>query len=278
LSSANVAKGVAAANGAMELSDGTFVRVEGAGPAAIFLHGIGLDHSIFAGQVSAFRHSMTTVAYDIVGHGRSRKPQVEHSISLYLDQLCLVMDELSLDRPILVGFSLGSLIARAFAIRYPERLAGLALMNTWFQRTPKETRKVLSRLSQAATAGPAVSVAPALERWFSEAYRVSSPESLKNIADILKANDHHSFISAYAIVAAQGTPEVDEVDRITCPTIVITGQEDRGNSPGMSMRVSENIEGSDLVILPGLRHMALVEDAAVVNATLARLFRRVAVG
>lgn len=256
------------------LSDGTYVRMVGSGPAAIFVHGLGLDHTVWSHQEAAFSDRMTIVTYDLVGHGSSSKPQIEHCVDLYVSQLLTVMDELELSTATVVGFSLGGLIVRGFALAYPQRLAGLGIMNTWFQRTPAETKRVADRMAAAAAAGPAASVDPALIRWFSDDFRARSPEVLDRIARMLKGNDPQSYISAYRVAVEPGAPAVDEVERIACPSLVMTCDEDRGNSPGMAMRLSENIPDCELVILPGLRHMALIENASLVNAALERLFRR----
>ena len=58
---------------------------------------------------------------------------------------------------------------------------------------------------------------------------------------------------------------LEPILNINCPTLVLTGDEDYGNSPQMSMEISKQIKGSRLEILSGLRHMALVEDAPTVN-------------
>ena len=60
---------------------------------------------------------------------------------------------------------------------------------------------------------------------------------------------------------------------IKCPTLVLTGDEDYGNSPEMSMKISKQIKGSIVKILPGLRHMALIEDADTVNKILVDFLR-----
>jgi len=256
------------------LSDGTYCEVQGTGPAIIFIHGLGLDRTVWENQVAALSPTLKTVVYDLIGHGKTSRIDAEHSVDLYAAQRLRMMDELGIDRAIVVRFSLGGLIARGFVLKHPERVSGVALMNTWFQRTPEEERRVAERMEMAARIGPEASVAPALVRWFSDADRAKSPETLKKIEVMLKANHHASYISAYRVAVEPGTPEVDAIERIKVPALVMTCTDDRGNSPGMAMRMSENIEGSELVILPGLRHMALIEQPPMVNEPLARLAAR----
>ncbi|MEY3080378.1 MAG: hypothetical protein RJA94_363, partial [Pseudomonadota bacterium] len=62
---------------------------------------------------------------------------------------------------------------------------------------------------------------------------------------------------------------------ITAPTLVMTGDEDYGNSPAMSRAIAAEIAGSELVILPGLRHMAMAEAPDLFNAKLMAFLSRV---
>lgn len=257
------------------LSDGTFVRSRGQGQAVVFIHGLGLDHSIWENQFSFFDQKQIVV-YDLLGHGRSHKPEIDHTVELYVAQLERLLDELRIDRATIVGFSLGGLIVRAFALRHPERLAALGIMNTWFQRTPYESSLVVNRMASVAQSGPSASVTPAIHRWFTEPFRTRRPDVVEQISEMIEANDHASYLSAYRVAAEQGAAGEIGLENIKCPTMVMTCAEDRGNSPGMAMRMSEIIENSELVVLPGLRHMALMEDPESVNKALQRLFERAA--
>ena len=67
------------------------------------------------------------------------------------------------------------------------------------------------------------------------------------------------------------------LERIACPTLVMTGEDDPGNTPAMARAMAAAIPGARLAILPGLRHMALAESPAAVNEPL-RAFLRDALG
>ena len=55
---------------------------------------------------------------------------------------------------------------------------------------------------------------------------------------------------------------------MTLPTLVVTGDQDHGNSPAMARAIAADIPGAKTVILPGLRHMALMEDPLAMNTDL----------
>ena len=87
----------------------------------VFIHGVGLTHEIWQPQLDFFRdHS--TLSYDILGHGKSKLEKKQIDFNDFSDQLINLVDELKIDKIHLVGFSIGSLIARNFSTRFNNRL------------------------------------------------------------------------------------------------------------------------------------------------------------
>ena len=75
-------------------------------------------------------------------------------------------------------------------------------------------------------------------------------------------------------VLAEGDAElVHGLERIACPTLVMTGEDNPGNTPAMAWAMAGLIPGARIAILPGLRHMALAEEPAAVNAPLCTFLR-----
>ena len=79
------------------------------------------------------------------------------------------------------------------------------------------------------------------------------------------ANDPKVYHQLYGILADGIEEIVAPVPSISCPALVLTADEDHGNGPEMSAAIAAEIAGARLVILHGLRHMALVEDPEAVN-------------
>jgi pimeloyl-ACP methyl ester carboxylesterase len=79
------------------------------------------------------------------------------------------------------------------------------------------------------------------------------------------ANQKEVYHTIYDVLAT-GIDEIIAPDpALTCPTLVITGEEDYGNGPEMAQAISNEILGAKTIILPGLRHMALAEQPEAVN-------------
>jgi pimeloyl-ACP methyl ester carboxylesterase len=103
-------------------------ELEAAKPSVVFVHGAGLDHSSFALQSRYFGyHGWNVVAVDLPGHGRSEGPPIP-TISGMADWVVEVLDHLKIEKAVLVGHSMGSLIALDAAARHARRVEKIALI------------------------------------------------------------------------------------------------------------------------------------------------------
>lgn len=104
-----------------------FYEEMGAGEPFLFLHGNGEDGSYFKNQISFFSKSFRVIAVDTRGHGRSPRGTAPFTIGQFAQDLKGLMDELGIERAVLLGFSDGANITMKFALRYPERVRALIL-------------------------------------------------------------------------------------------------------------------------------------------------------
>ena len=97
-------------------------------PTIVFIHGGGLDHSVWALQTRYFAYrGRSVLALDLPGHGRTAGPALT-SIAALADWLMALLDALAIEQAALVGHSMGSLVAYDAAARYPARVTALALL------------------------------------------------------------------------------------------------------------------------------------------------------
>jgi pimeloyl-ACP methyl ester carboxylesterase len=118
-------------------------------------------------------------------------------------------------------------------------------------------------------------VEAALERWFSADFSAKNPEILDKIRCWIMANDKEIYPEIYRLLAECDEPLTDSISAIRCPTLVMTGEDDHGNSPEMTQRMAALIPDARAVILPGLRHMGLAENPQAVNSQLVSFFQEV---
>ena len=112
-------------------SNGTFYLINKKEDVPIvFIHGVGLNHSIWDNQIREFEN--TVLVYDILGHGKTPLNLNTISFDDFTNQLINLLNHLEIDKIHLVGFSIGSLIARNFATKYCDKLKSLTLFGSIF--------------------------------------------------------------------------------------------------------------------------------------------------
>ena len=248
-------------------------ELHGHGPAVALIHGFGLNRGMWQWQLPALVPHFSVLTYDLHGHGASAPPEGTPDLAMFSGQLLRLMDRCAIERAALVGFSLGGMIARRFALDHPDRLSALAILHSAHDRTPAERDGIRQRVRHTREHGPSANVDSALERWFTPALRAGSPELIALIRGWITSNDPAVYPRIYRVLA-EGDAEIAQgLERIACPTLVMTGEDDPGNTPAMSRAMAELIPGARLVILPGLRHMALAESPPQVNEPLCAFLR-----
>lgn len=255
---------------------GTAYESFGSGPRTIALvHGLGLNRHCWQWQVPALAGGNRVVTFDLHGHGDSSVPPTTPSLTLFSEQLAELLDHLGIARASVFGFSLGGMIARRFAMDHGGRVEALGILHSAHARDKASHDAIQARVVQAAQDGPAATVEAALQRWFTDGFRTAHPEMMDEVRRWILANRKEVYAPIYQVLVDGVTELVAPSPPITAPTLVMTGDEDYGNSPAMSRAIAAEIPGSELVILPGLRHMALAEAPELFNARLVTFLKRV---
>jgi (E)-2-((N-methylformamido)methylene)succinate hydrolase len=232
----------------------------------VLIHGLGLNRAVWQWLTPVLSDRFRVLTYDLIGHGDSAPPEGQPALKHLSDQLAALLDHLGIGKAALVGFSLGGMVARRFAQDHPDRTTALAILHSAYRRTPEAQAAIEARVVQAETDGPAATVEAALTRWYTDKARSTRPDLMDLTRSWVLANDPKVYPKLYGVLAV-GVEEVSApIPPITCPTLVLTADEDHGNSPEMAAAIATEIQGARLVILKGLRHMALVEDPPAVNA------------
>lgn len=233
-------------------------------PVVVLIHGLGLTRAVWQWllpELTRFR----VVTYDMIGHGQTPPPEGQPCLKDLAAQLAALLDHLNIDKAALVGFSMGGMVARRFAQDYPTRTTALAILHSAHRRSEKAQGAILFRVAEAEEHGPAATVELALQRWYTEACRAARPDLMDLTRQWVLANDPKVYPKLYRILAHGVDEIIAPQPPITVPTLVLTGDEDHGNNVEMSAAIATEIPRARLVVLKGLRHMALAEDPPAVN-------------
>ena len=229
----------------------------------IFIHGVGLTHEIWQPQLDFFRDN-TTISYDILGHGKTPLNKSNINFDDFSEQLINLINELKFDKIHLIGFSIGSLIARNFATRYNNRLKSLTLLCSIFKRSEQQQKIVVDRFNLAKKNFKLSR--QALKRWFTNEYLEKNPKTYEKISSILEKNNMENFLSVYKLFVFHKDDEIFQ--NIKVNTLVMTGENDLGSTVDMSKKLSDVINNSQLKVIKNGKHLCGIECADDVNIAI----------
>jgi pimeloyl-ACP methyl ester carboxylesterase len=229
------------------------VRTAGAGPHVVLLHGIGSGSGSWIYQLAGLSSRYTVTAWDAPGYGKSMPVSGEEpGVDDFAHRLAMLVDALALDRFLLVGHSLGALIAGRYAARNPARLRGLILAD------PAAGHARLTEADRAARLDSRLKPFAALgaERYAQErAGNLLSPDTTEEHLSLVRRNMAQltlEGLSAAAGILSRGDL-LDDVARFDGPAIVLCGAEDRVTPPEICRPVAN--------AFPGGRPFHLIENA-----------------
>lgn len=247
---------------------GTSYLATGQGQPVVLIHGVGLNKEMWGGQIVGLATRYRVIAYDMLGHGASPRPAAGTGLIGYAEQLRELLDHLQVAQASVVGFSMGGLVARAFALHCPQYLAGLVVLNSVFNRSPEQRAGVIARTAQAAEHGPDANAEAALSRWFSREYQAANPAQIAAIRQTLAGNDPQGYLTTYELFATQDMYRAEDLGQIQVPTLIATGELDPGSTPEMATQLAQRIPGAQVAVLAEQRHMMPVESPRLVNQLL----------
>lgn len=253
---------------------GTSYMATGQGQPVVLIHGVGLNKEMWGGQIVGLAPHYQVIAYDMLGHGASQRPATGTNLLGYAEQLRELLEHLQLPQATIIGFSMGGLIARAFALHYPQLTSSLVILNSVFNRSPEQRAAVIERTRQVAQYGPNANAEAALTRWFSREYQAANPAQIAALRQTMASNDPEGYLTTYELFATQDMYLVDQLSNIQVPTLISTGELDPGSTPQMAQELAEHIPGAQVAVLTEQRHMMPVESPRLVNQVLLDFLNR----
>ena len=231
--------------------------VEGQGDALFLIHGIGARRATFAKLVPDLKDRFTCISYDLRGHGESPVPDGRFGLDDLVDDLEALRAKLGIDRAHFAGHSLGGMIGPAYARRHPDRVLSLGLWSTAAFRTEDDSAKVRGVVGAMREKGIGQVLDTLTARWFTDAFVTAHPEVIDWRKRQVMDTPPDVFLNVFDIYAeTEMGPWLHEV---TAPAQIITGENDGGCNPRLNRLIQAALPGSDLVILPELKHAIFIE-------------------
>lgn len=249
-----------------ENKNGRFVEeLGGKGEVLVLVHGLGGSTNTWYPQAQVLKRDLRLVAYDLAGSGRT-PVRGDISIAGHVDDLAEVVRAAGGDgRVHLAGHSLGTIICQHFAAKYSERVASLALIGP-FPEPPDAARAALRDRAAKARAEGMRGIADAIVAGgTSDDTKVNQPAAAAFVRESIMAQPPEGYArNCEALAEARSA----DLSRIACPTLLITGDQDRTAPPDVGRAMASAIKGAELQVLTACGHWATIERAKQVNYAL----------
>ncbi|MBM3570343.1 MAG: alpha/beta fold hydrolase [Alphaproteobacteria bacterium] len=250
-----------------------FALEQGTGPALVLLHGIGGGALGWPDQLAAWSDRYRVIAWDMPGYGRSPLPE-RMSWPGLADALAALLDARGIGRAVVLGHSMGGMVAQAFAARHPERVAGLVLSGTspaFGKAGGAWQREFLSaRLKPLDEGKTPADIADGNAR----AILGEAPDGMahRRAVALMAAVPAATYRAALTLlVTFDGRADLP---RIAVPTLCLAGGKDTVAPPEVMEGMAKRIAGADYVVIPGAGHLANLERPTAFNAAVEGFLER----
>ena len=223
-------------------------------PALILSNSLGSTMAMWDPQVGPLAEHFRVVRYEHRGHGDAPVPPGPYELDELGGDLVALMDRLGIERAHVAGLSLGGMVGMWMGINAPERVDRLVLLCTsamlardhdWPLRARTVREKGTGAVAQAV-----------VERWFTPGYAEAHPDVAEHMREMVADTPAEGYASACDAIAAMDL--VEDLTRVTAPTLVIAGREDPATPPRHGEQIAGQIPGARLELVDAA-HLASYE-------------------
>lgn len=248
-----------------------YYEEHGAGEETIvFSHGLLMSGDMFAEQVQALGANYRVIVYDHRGQARSEITKAGYDMDSLTKDAEALIRELNCAPCHFAGLSMGGFVGLRLAIRQPQLLRSLILMDTTADPEPEENRGPYRKL---AFIGRWFGFRPVIGKlmniMFSQSFLNNNAKSAVRERwrqHLLGLNRPGTSRAAHGVIDREGV--YDDLGKIDTPTLILVGDEDVATVPMKSERMHQAIRNSALVKIPRAGHSASIEEPEAVTREL----------
>ncbi len=245
-----------------------FYDEKGSGPAIVLGHSFLCSGDMWEKQVPALVDSYRLINLDYRGHGQSGT--IDHDFDVYdlLDDTLAILDELEIEQAVWLGLSTGGFVALRAALKVPERVRGIVVCDAsaaaepFYPRFKYRTLGLGARLVGMRPFIPAV--APIM---FGRTTLQENPELVEEWTPTFLSLELPSVLRFLKAIITRDSL-LDRLSDIAVPTLVVVGEEDRGQPVPRARQIAEGIPGARLEIIPRAGHLSALEQPEAFNSVL----------
>jgi len=240
----------------------------------VFSHGLLMSSEMFREQVEILGEHYRCVSFDHRGQGRSEVTQHGYDMDSLAKDAAALIQTLDCGPCHFVGLSMGGFVGMRLALRHPELLRSLTLMNTSADAEPEQNKGPYRRLAFVGRwLGFRWVVKPIMKIMFGTSF-LSDPQREQQKTEwrqrLLSLDRVGTSRAAHGVIDRKGVYE--QLSGLTTPTLILAGAEDVATTQSKSERIHSTVAGSQLVTIPRAGHSSSIEEPEAVTKSLLSFF------
>jgi 3-oxoadipate enol-lactonase len=241
-------------------------------PAVVFANSLGTDLRIWDRVALELGAGLRLVRYDLRGHGLSEAPTAPYTLDDHVGDLAALMDARGVKNTLIVGLSVGGMIAMALAERRPDLVRALVLSDTAHKIGTCEMWD--ARISAVRHSGMAAIADQMMQRWFAAEFRASRPADLVGYRNMLIRMPVEGYAGTCASI--RDADLTDAASRLALPVLCLVGAEDQATPPDLVRSLAALLPGASFDMIPEAGHLPCVEQPDIVAKQIAAFAKEAA--
>jgi 3-oxoadipate enol-lactonase len=221
----------------------------------IFINSLGTDFRIWDGVVDILKNQGNILRFDKAGHGLSTLNNSKYEIENYANDVLELMNFLNIQKAVIVGLSIGGIIAQYLAIHHAERIEKLILSNTAPKVGSEEGWN--TRIEAVKKDGIASIADNIMKVWFTENFRNNHKSELLGYKTMLSNINLDGYVQACEALKINNLK--NGISKINISTLCIAGTEDGSTPPAQVKAMADLILNSTYILIEGVGHIPCVE-------------------
>ncbi|TXT67121.1 MAG: 2-hydroxy-6-oxo-6-phenylhexa-2,4-dienoate hydrolase [Promethearchaeota archaeon] len=255
-------------------------EIKGEGEPLILVHGFGADKEVWIAQFNPLTEHFKVIRFDNRGAGESERPDHPYTMEMFADDTAALMDHLNIQKAHILGWSLGGMIVQQFAVKYPEKINKIVLINT-LPKWPGDD-KGLQVYQENEIQGYYKKRENPRAAYFNGAklgfYRTFRKEMIQNpkkkfyglfsAEDLIRISAHNLSRPQdikNQIHALSRYDVVEDLSKIQNETLILAAEKDRLTPKSMNELIHAHIPNSKLIVIEKAGHESPREKAPEVN-------------
>ncbi|NGN96363.1 alpha/beta fold hydrolase [Grimontia sp. S25] len=246
----------------------------GEGPVVLFGHSYLWDSEMWRPQIDALSQNYRCIVPDLWAHGQSdAAPESTTSLIHYADDILALMDKLDIEQFAIVGLSVGGMWGAELALKAPARVSALVLMDTFIGYEPEVAKAkyfgMFDTIEQMGVIPPPM-IDAITPLFFANDAETANPKLVADFREKLanlKDEEARNVVRVGRMVFDR-RDTFDDIEKLTLPTLIMVGAEDKPRPPLESMLMHDAIDGSEYTVIPKAGHISNLEQDVFVTEAL----------